>query len=385
MKINQWQILTIWVIVILASIIFRSVSPVSAAMHQYASLIPLPKADYKYAIHLPFLKNNHQEKPPLSLSEIKFWAYQIQAINESGMVDKLVASSYDMLVLEPTRTDWSSDDKLFNTKGMVDKVKNSTASNGINRKMVLAYIDIGEAEDWRWYWNWSKGWDCTGPRPDDWPDYIIACDPDGWIGNYPIAYWNSSWQDIVIYGKNQNSEPYGEYTSVIDEVISDGFDGIYLDWVEGFENEQVAQAAQSAGLDPADEMIAFIQEMRKYATARDPDFVIIQQNASALIDGHPELVDAIDAISQEAIWYDGDATDEWNDPDGYDWVNDTDLVSYYIDHLDKYLNAGLPVFNCEYALTYSNQAYVNSYANGYIPYVSRRSLSDLTTTPPPGY
>ena len=123
------------------------------------------------------------------------------------------------------------------------------------------------------------------------------------MGNYPVAYWDEDWKDIVIYSENQSSAPYGDYTSVIDEVIKDGFDGIYLDWVEGFENEDVIAAAQAEGKDPAVEMIAFIQEMRDYATGRNPDFLIIQQNGASLIDGHSELVNVIDAIAQEAVWY----------------------------------------------------------------------------------
>ena len=322
---------------------------------------------------------------PMSLDEVTYWAYQIQDISASGAVDALVASHYDMLVLEPTRTDWSSDDKLFDTRGMISWLKNSQASDGVHRKLIIAYADIGEAEDWRWYWTWSKDWDCVGDPPDDWPDYILACDPDGWGGNYPVAYWDERWQDIVIHGQNQNSEPYGDYTSVIDEVIRDGFDGIYLDWVEGYENEEVVAAAGAAGKDPAVEMIAFIQEMRNYATARDPDFLIIQQNGSALSEDHPELFNVVDAIAQEAVWYYGNATDNWDDPDGYDRPHDGSLTDYYIGHLERYLNAGLPVFNCEYALVHADTAYANAISEGYVPYVTRCSLSRLTTTPPPGY
>ena len=321
----------------------------------------------------------------MSLDDVAYWAYQLQGISEPGVVDVLIASHYDMLVLEPTRTDWSSDDKNFNTLGMVTQLKNSMASDGVHRKLVIAYIDIGEAEDWRWYWTWSTGWDCQSPRPADWPDYILTCDPDGWGGNYPVAYWDADWKDIVIYGNNQSSAPYGDYTSVIDEAIKDGFDGVYLDWVEGFENTDVVTAAQAAGKDPAVEMIAFIQEMRNYATTRNPKFLIIQQNAAALLDGHPELLNVIDAISQEAIWYDGDATDVWNDPNGYDSVNNVALINYYISYLDQYLNAGVPVFNCEYALSYASTAYAKATNKGYVPYVTRRPLSLLTTTPPPGY
>ncbi|MCK4316801.1 MAG: endo alpha-1,4 polygalactosaminidase, partial [Anaerolineae bacterium] len=245
--------------------------------------------------HLPIVLNgNSAGAEPMSLDDVTTWAYQIQDISEPGAVDALVASHYDMLVLEPTRTDWSSDDKLFDARGMISRLKNSQASDGVHRKLIIAYADIGEAEDWRWYWTWSKDWDCMGDPPADWPDYILACDPDGWGGNYPVAYWDERWKDIVIYGQNQSSAPYGDYTSVIDEVIRDGFDGIYLDWVEGYENEAVVAAAQAAGKDPAVEMIAFIQEMRNYATARDPDFLIIQQNGSALSEGHPELFNVVD-------------------------------------------------------------------------------------------
>jgi cysteinyl-tRNA synthetase len=336
--------------------------------------------------HLPIVLNDSRTvAEPMSLADVAYWAYQLQDISAQGAVDGLVASHYDMLVLEPTRTDWSSDDRYFDTRGMVARLKGSQASDDVHRKLIIAYADIGEAEDWRWYWTWSTDWDCVGDPPADWPDYILACDPDGWSGNYPVAYWDEDWKDIIITGTNQGGHPDRDYSSVIDEVIKDGFDGIYLDWVEGYENEDVVAAAQAAGKDPAVEMIAFIEEMRAYATARNPDFLIVQQNAAALIDGHPELFTVIDAIAQEAIWYDGDATDAWDDPDGYDWENDSDLVDYYIGYLDRYLGAGLPVFDCEYALNYASTAYANSLDRGYVPYVTRRSLSRLTTTPPPGY
>ena len=342
-----------------------------------------------FSLNISALKNIGNKKvifnDPIPLDQVKYWAYQLQDVNTPGTVDSLVASHYDMLVLEPTRTDWSSDDKYFNTSEMVKQLKNSFAHDRVHRKLVIAYIDIGEAEDWRWYWNWSTDWNCEPPLPQDWPQYIIACDPDGWSGNYPVAYWDPVWQDLTIWGNNQNSLPFGNYKSIIDETIIDGFDGIYLDWVEAFEDISVKAAAETAGKNPAVEMINFIQYMRDYASIRNPNFIIIQQNAASLIEGHPELLDIIDAISQEAIWYDGDADVDWNNLDGYDYVNESDLVDYYLDYLDQYLDGGVLVFNCEYALNYAESAYIKSYAKGYIPYVSRRSLSQLTTTTPPEY
>jgi len=357
------------------------------AIPNFEIVDPDSLTEYTSQTYLPVITNTPAPSvvQPSALNEVAYWAYQLQGISKPGAVDTLVNSHYDMLVLEPTRTDWSSSNRSFDTRGMVTSLKNSLASDGLHRKLVLAYIDIGEAEDWRWYWDWSTGWDCTGPRPPDWPDYILTCDPDGWAGNYPVAYWDTRWQDIIIYGQNQDSDPYGDYTSAIDETIKDGFDGIYLDWVEAFEDETVIAAAQAAGLDPAEEMLTFINSMRTYAAARNPNFLIIQQNAASLIELAPGLENTINAIAQEAIWYDGDATDNWDDLDGYDWENDPDLTMYYLDYLDEYLAAGLPVFDCEYALDEAGQAYANAYNEGFVPYVTRRSLSQLTTTPPPDY
>jgi cysteinyl-tRNA synthetase len=335
--------------------------------------------------YIPLVTTPAAEAEAMSLDQVRFWAYQLQDLSEPGAVDVLVESHYDLLVLEPTRTDWSSDDRLFDTKDMVARLKASSASDDLRRKMILAYIDIGEAEDWRWYWTWSTDWDCRGEPPSDWPSYILVCDPDGWGGNYPAAYWDPAWKDIVIYGEFTSSHPDRDYHSAIDEAIGDGFDGVYLDWVEGYEDEAVMAAAQAAGVDPAAEMIAFIGEMRDYAVTRAPEFLIVQQNAAELLDGRPELLDEIDAIAQEAIWYDGDATDDWQDPDGYDWPHDPGLTSYYLEYLGPYMDAGLPVFNCEYALDFADGAYNNAYGHGFVPYVTRRSLSRLTTTPPPGY
>jgi endo-alpha-1,4-polygalactosaminidase (GH114 family) len=70
-----------------------------------------------------------------------------------------------MLVLEPTRTDWSSGEKHSDTRRMIARLKDSHASDGEHRKLVIAYLDIDVAEGCRWYWGWSKGWDCQGDLP----------------------------------------------------------------------------------------------------------------------------------------------------------------------------------------------------------------------------
>jgi len=325
---------------------------------------------------------------PVSLDEVRFWGYQIQAIDDDGAIEALAASRYDMLVLEPTRTD--AELLHYDARAMVARLKASRAHDGIHRKLIIAYVDIGEAEDWRWYWTWSKeSEDAQIPQdadlPEDWPDYIVARDPDGWAGNYPVAYWDPRWKDLIIYGENQEPSGDRDYTSAVDELIRDGFDGIYLDWVEGFENVHVMAAAESEDLDPAEEMIAFIAEIREYARRRNPEFLVIQQNAAALIDGRPELLRYVDALAQEGVWFDGAAADDWDARGDY-WETDPELVDEYTGFLDQYLDAGIPVFVCEYALAAdAEEAYQRAEDRGYVPYVTRRPLSQLTDTPPPEY
>jgi cysteinyl-tRNA synthetase len=310
------------------------------------------------------------------LSKVKYWAYQIQGLDANGAVSKLVASKYDMLVLEPTRTDKGN--SSFDSKGMVQQLHATKGKSG-HKRIVIAYIDVGEAENWRYYW---KSWwtEPTEHAKGD-PDFLIIPDPDGWADNFPVAYWDKRWKDIMIY----NSD------SMLQKLLDDGYDGIYMDWVEAFSNDAVAAEAKKQGKDPAVEMITFIGEIRAFARKQNPNFLVIAQNASELLDGHPEYLKEIDAIAQEQIYYDGDADVGWSSPSGCDKkVPDTGSeysAAFYNSYLKQYKQAGLPVFNVEYACNGSkvSTSFNKSSQQGWITYVSRRSLEKLTSTPPPGY
>ena len=315
------------------------------------------------------------------LAEVRFWAYQIGGLENDGAIEPLVQSRYDLLVLEPTRSDRENTD--FDTAGMVDRLHESEGSTAGSRKLVAACIDIGEAEDWRIYW--EEDWVAPTEEERGDPDFLVTVDPDGWSGNYPVAYWDDRWKEIMIYGED----------SVLQQVLDDGFDGIYMDWVEAYSDEMVMAAAQAGDLDPAQEMIDFIREIREYARARNPQFAVIPQNAAEILEfGGEDYLELIDAIAQEQIFFDGNADTEWDDPDSGDHrVPDLEegedggySRAFYEGWLEEYLEAGKVVLSVDYAAEPDNvaEAYDNATANRYIPYVSRRPLDRLTDTPPPG-
>lgn len=317
---------------------------------------------------------------PLPLSQVKFFAYQIQGLEEDGAIDRIAESKYDLVVVEPTKT-VSDENRSFDAGKMVRRIKNSKASDGIHRKTVIAYVNIGEAEDWRWYWKWSKQDSKRKGVPSDWPKYIVKPDPGGWSGNYPVKFWSDEWKDIVIYGKNHKSADR-DYSSMLDEVLKDGFDGIYLDWVEAYADKDVAAAAESEGRNPAKEMVGFIREMKDYGRKYNPDFIVIQQNASSLAEEQPDILNIVDAIGQEDTWYCGGSDVKWENPKGYGRKQKAGDSREIIHLLEVYKKAGKTVFTIDYTVKNADEVYRNARAKGFVPYCTRTHLGKLTTTPP---
>lgn len=97
-----------------------------------------------------------------------------------------------------------------------EQVAELATKPGGGSRIVLCYMSIGEAEDYRWYWNPS--WE-TNP-----PSWLGPENPD-WPGNYLVEYWDPGWQGII----------YGSPDSYLDRIVAAGFDGVYLDKIDSFE------------------------------------------------------------------------------------------------------------------------------------------------------
>ena len=283
------------------------------------------------------------------LKKVKTWACQLQGLEKKGAVDNLVASKYGMLVVEPTRTEKGL--KGFDTKGMVSRIKKSG-------KIVLAYVNIAEAENWRHYWTWSM------TNRKTWPGYIISGDPDGWVGDYPVAFWKAAWQKLL-------------FAKIIDETLTDGFDGIYMDWVGAFDEDIVTARAKVDKVNAHKEMVKLLGKIRTYTRAKHKDFLIIQQNAVELHKGYEYVKGYVDGISEEAVWFDGTSFDNWADKKGMDIKTPIADTKNYIQNLKVYQKAGKRVFVLEYAVKYKKTALKLAAANGFVGFCSRRALSRL--------
>jgi cysteinyl-tRNA synthetase, unknown class len=146
-----------------------------------------------------------------SLSQAKNFLYLIddsQFSSADEFVSTLSATDYDLLIIDL----FCSGEEL--TPSQLEELGGKGSGGD---RLVLCYMSIGEAEDYRWYWDpsWTAeppSW--LGPENPDWP------------GNYLVDYWNSAWQSLI----------YGSEEAYLDRILEAGFDGVYLDKIDSFES-----------------------------------------------------------------------------------------------------------------------------------------------------
>jgi len=328
-------------------------------------------------ISLPKLKTKREIRSD-KIENVDTWFYYLGFDNLEKNYKLVLDSDYDMVVMEPVFTEKNNLD--YDISKFVEALHQSKKD-----RLVIAYIDIGQAEEWRSYWqaDWKLGE----------PEWIVGADPDGWEGNYPLAYWYKDWQDVFLNPK----------TGYLQKLLDAGFDGIYLDWIEAYSDELVLSKAKDDGVDAVEEMINWVAKLGRYARAQRPEFLVIAQNAAELTTNE-DYLEAIDALAQEQIWFDGGSD---NIPPGdcplpaTNTQIDTELYfeslseackqvytnypestlhvssSEYLVDLVKARANGLPIFTVDYALKPDNVAKVfkNSRELGFVPFSSNRLLN----------
>lgn len=289
-----------------------------------------------------------QEQP---LSEANSWGYQLQNIDP----DQLAASPFDLLVVD-----------------YADNNSDPFAAEAIERvqtegKIVLSYLSIGEAETYRPYWDagWLAGDACNAPLSASAPDWLDPVNPD-WCGNYAVKFWDPDWQTLVF--------------AYVDDILAAGFDGVYLDKVDIFYywlgEEDLGATQVYAQAAPA--MADFVQAIADYARQRDPDFLIVPQNAA-------EIVEYLDATQQVdyLTTIDGIGIEDTFFPPVVGESGNNALYlpqRYVLDLLEVYQASGMPVFAVDYVTAQSKveRFYEEAQAHGFVPYATVRDLDTLT-------
>lgn len=304
------------------------------------------------------------------LAAAQTWMYQIQELDREGAIEALAASTYPLFVLDPTRTNRGTES--FDTRKMIQQLRKAPDGQA---RIILAYIDIGEAEDYRTYW--QPNWRAPAAGQPGEPDFLLTFDPDGWSGNYPVAYWEPRWQQIWL-------GPSG----LVAGLTQDGFDGVYLDWVEAYDDSIVREAAANQGIDPEEAMMSFIEKIRQTGRSVREDFLVVPQNAPYLIDHDPmRYAGLIDGLAVEDTWFSGTGDAEWDDPASGDIPNENSdeySTNNLLNQYKEYLQRGLPVFSVDYCLNPANaqRVYREAREAGLRPLVTRVALSRITGTPP---
>ena len=273
----------------------------------------------KFALAFALLSGCTTQTPaPDRFSQVKSFACQLQNL------DPQKVPAVDLLIMDPTR-DGST---MFSRRELAD-----LKSGG---RLLLAYLSVGEAENYRAYWkkDWTPGH----------PAWLGPTNPE-WGGNYKVQYWDPVWRNIVL--------------SQARTLQKQGFDGLFLDVVDGWEfwQRDHPQAKQA--------MVELVLEIRR-ATS---DLGLVLNGGDGLLD-QPQLLEAITGVAKEEIFFglggDGKAT-----------PRQFTLESQ--NRLKPLVTARKLVLSIDYTQdpVQKREAYRRARQNGYLEFIGARALDHI--------
>ena len=249
------------------------------------------------------------------------FAYVLQADtlakSKTEAIAKLAACGRDWIVL----------DAAFSSEAPWTAADLSAIRAGRAGRKVVAYLSIGEAEDYRAYWH--REWDANHDgKPDAGaPPFLLAQNPE-WKGNYRVKYWQTNWQQLIL--------------ADVDRIMAAGFDGVYLDIVDGFETfEQDGKNFIDDRLNPETkqsyrrDMVDWVKAVAARARRVNPAALVIPQNGTQLF-AHADFLNAVDAVGVEDLFTNGDKLQKAAD------------TKYRVDSLAPLIAAHKPVLDIEY-------------------------------------
>lgn len=280
------------------------------------------------------------------ISKARSWGYQLNGLK----VDDAARSPFDLLVVDATTGHVA--DRPFRP----DEVTALKRKPDGTTRLVVSYLSIGEAEDYR------PDYFSAEYMTEDAPDWMLHENPQ-WKGNRIIRFCSEGWQKTILGDENGLNVYNSIEPSPLYKLIELGLDGVYLDRVDVY-SEVVKQCPDAEA-----KMVDFVARLAAHARKKNPRFMVILQNAEELL-ANRKMIDAIDAIAKEDLFYGADYSQK---------ANSASAVTDSLTKLKKAKAAGRPVFVVDYVTDRNAIADAKQKieAQGFVPYFGPRDLGTL--------
>lgn len=280
------------------------------------------------------------------MDAVRSWGIQLQELDAV----KAQAAPFDLLVVDGTA----------GAKGGValsaEQIKALKSKPDGAERLVISYLSIGEAEDYREdYFN-------SEYMTEDAPDWLLS-ENERWKGNRRIRFCEEGWQRTIL-GDDDGRNVYNSVEpSPLYRLIENGFDGVYLDRVDVY--SEVEKQCPGA----AAKMVAFVARLAAHARKKNPNFIVILQNAEELLQ-QAAMVSTIDAVAKEDLFYGADHSQN---------ANPAAMVRDTVRNLSLAHAAGKPVLVLDYLNDADKRAADRAKieAQGFLPYFGPRALNRL--------
>ncbi len=269
----------------------------------------------------------------------KSWAYQLTNLGAEQQ-KRIVDSNYDVVVVDYAQSLATDTLEVPLSPEQVAAMKRKPDGS---RRIVIAYLSIGESEDNRYYWKpeWNK------KRPG-----YMKGESKEWKGNYLVEYWQPEWQKII----------FGTPDAYVDRILKGGFDGFYIDRADAYYRFGDTKQAR-------DRMNDFVVRLIADIRSKKPDAGIMMQNAEELLD-RPEYLSAIDAIAKEDLFFGITHREE---------MNKKADIDYSTKALSDAKKAGKAIFVVEYLRNAKNIEFAKARMAelGFVLYYGPRGLFEI--------
>lgn len=154
---------------------------------------------------------NENDQDITNLSQIRNYLYLINPSEfdtKEEYLKAVEATNYDLIVIDLYYDNTAFPLTAYDVKRLKKK------ANGAKR-LVLSYINVGAAENWRYYW--KPEWKLGSPK-------FLKKTYQGYDNEFYVQYWDKQWRDII----------YGNEDSYMQKILDAGFDGAYLDNMEAY-------------------------------------------------------------------------------------------------------------------------------------------------------